>query len=66
MNEQNRTIGTEPQNRLTAISKTGGGRGDCLKEGEGISQGTYMKDPWTGTMGWGLTMEVGSRLGGGI
>ena len=32
--------------------------GDCLKEGEGISQRTHMKDPWTWTMVWGLTMEV--------
>ena len=24
-----------------------------------------MKDPWIWTMVWGLTMEVGDRLGGG-
>ena len=39
--------------------------GDCLKEGEGISQGTCMKDPWMWTMGWGLTMEVEDGLGRG-
>ena len=36
-----------------------------MKEGEGISQRTYMKGPWTWTMVWGLTMEVGGGLGGG-
>ena len=31
-------------------SVTGKGRGgDWLKEGEGTSQRTYMKDPWTWT-----------------
>ena len=39
--------------------------GDSLKEGEGISERTYMKDPWTGTVEWGLIMEIGGRLGGG-
>ena len=39
------------------------GGGDCLKEGEGITQRTYMKDPWTGATVWGLTMEVGGGLG---
>ena len=28
-----------------------------MKEGEGISQRTYMKDPWTGTMVQGLTIK---------
>ena len=41
------------------------GDGDCLKEGEGISQRTYMKDLWTWTMVGGLIMEVGERLAGG-
>ena len=40
------------------------GGGDCLNEGEGISQGTYMKDPWTWTMVWRLTMEVRGVMGG--
>ena len=35
-----------------------------MKEGEGISQRTCRKDPWT--MVWGLTMEVGGRLDGGV
>ena len=50
-------------NRLTAVRQEAGG-GDYLKGGEGISQRTYMKDPWTWTMLWGLTMEVGGELGG--
>ena len=41
------------------------GDGDCLKEGEGISQRTYMKDLWTWTMVWGLAMEMGGRMGRG-
>ena len=36
----------------------------CLKESEGISQRTYMKDPWTWTTVMGLIMELGSGLGG--
>ena len=35
------------------------------KEGEGISQRTCMHDPWTWTMERGLTVGVGSGLGGG-
>ena len=31
---------------------------DCLK-GEGISQRTYIKDPWSWTTVWELIMEVG-------
>ena len=58
MNEQNRTRGIASQNRLAAV-KRGGGRGDYLKEGEGTSQGACMKDPWTWTMAWGLTIELG-------
>ena len=34
-----------------------------MKEGEGISQRTYMKGPWSWTMVWGPTMEVKGRLG---
>ena len=41
------------------------GRGDWWKEGEGISQRTCMKDPWTWTMGWGWTVGAGGGLGGG-
>ena len=36
-----------------------------MKEGERISQRTYMKDPWTCTTVKGLIIEVGGRLGGG-
>ena len=38
--------------------------GDSLKEGEGISERTYMKDPWTGMTKWGLTTEVEVGLSG--
>ena len=48
----------ESWNTLTAVRGEEGG-GDYLKEGEGISQRTYMKGPWTWTMVWGLTMEEG-------
>ena len=48
----------ETGNRLTAVRGVEGG-GNWLKEDEGISQRTCMKDPWTWTMVWGLTMEVG-------
>ena len=53
----------ESWNRLMAIRGEAGG-GDCLNKGEGISQGTYMKDPWTWTMVWRLTMEVRGVMGG--
>ena len=36
---------------------------DWLK-GEGISQRTYMCEPWAWTMVWGLIMGMGTRLGG--
>ena len=62
-NEQNRTRGIESWNRLTAVRGEGGG-GDWLKEGEGPSQRPCMKDPWTWTTVWGLTIEVGGGLGG--
>ena len=52
----------ESWNRLMAIRGEAGG-GDCLNKGEGISQGTYMKDPWTWTMVWRLTVGVGGRAG---
>ena len=29
-----------------------------MKEGEGISQRTYMRDPWTQTVVWGLPEGV--------
>ena len=35
-----------------------------MKQGEGTSQRTYMKDPWTGTMVRGLTTDMGDGLGG--
>ena len=52
----------EPWNRLTIVRRDGEG-GDLLKEGEGISQRTFMKDPWTQAVLWGLTMEVAGGLG---
>ena len=30
-----------------------------MKEGEGLVQRTYMNDPWTWTMVWGLMVEWG-------
>ena len=38
-----------------------------MKEGEGISQRTYVPDPWTWTTVWGLPEGVGrvSLAGGG-
>lgn len=33
--------------------------GDWLKEGEGVSQKTHMKDARTWTTVWGLSMVVG-------
>ena len=39
--------------------------GVWIKEGEGISQRIYMKDPWTWTTVWALTVEVVGGLGGG-
>ena len=38
------------------------GDGDGLKECEGISQRTYMHDPWTWTTKRGLTEGVRGRL----
>ena len=36
-----------------------------MKEGEGISQRTYMKEPWTWAMVWGLNLGRGGGLGRG-
>ena len=36
-----------------------------MKEGEGVSQRTYMGGLWTWIMVWGLTMKVGGGLGKG-
>ena len=36
-----------------------------MKEGEGISQSTYIKDQWTWTMLRGLILEVVGGLDGG-
>ena len=45
-----------------AVRGEEGGR-CCLKEGERISQRTDMKEPWTWTMVWGLTMAMAGGLG---
>ena len=50
--------------RLTTITGEMGG-GEWLKKDEGISQRTYMNDPWTKTTVWELTMVVGELGGGG-
>ena len=49
----------------TDSCQRGGGMRDWMKEGEGISQRTYMHDPWTWTTVWGLTVGLGGGLGGG-
>ena len=43
----------------TDKSKRGGWRGRLLEEGEGISPGTYMNNPWTWTTVRGLIVKVG-------
>lgn len=50
--KQNQRRGNK--NRLTT-TRGGGGR----EEREGSSSGTCMKDPWTRTTGWGLTVGAG-------
>lgn len=37
--------------RLRAVSEERGGA--WVKDGEGVSQRTYMHDPWTQTTAWG-------------
>ena len=49
-------------NRLAAIIGDGGG-GDWLREGKGITQRTYILDPWTWTMVWGLNVRMGAGRG---
>ena len=49
----------------THSSQRGGGWGEQGKEGEVTSQRTYMNNPWTWTMVWGLTVGAGGGLGGG-
>ena len=36
-----------------------------MKEGDGSSQGTCIKDPWIKTVGGGLNVERGGRKGRG-
>ena len=49
----------------TDSCKRGGEGGVWLKEGEGISQGTYMHYPWTWTTVWGLPEGERRGLGEG-
>ena len=56
-NEQNKLTSTtvrgiEAWSRPTAVRVEGGG-GDRLKEGEGSSQRTCVRDSWTQTTMWG-------------
>ena len=53
----------EIQNKPTVTR--GEGERDNGKEGGGSSQGTCVKDPWTKTMGGGLRVEDGRRVGQG-
>ena len=55
----------ESWSRLSAVRGVEVG-GDCLKAGEGTSQRAYMKDPRPGTTVWGLAVNVGGGLGGGV
>ena len=41
----------------------GEGRGTGEKERKGSSQGTGINDPWTWTIGCGLTVGAGMRTG---
>ena len=45
----------------TDTCQRGGGSREWLKEGERISQRTYMHDPWTGTRVWGLPEGIGGE-----
>ena len=45
--------------KKTDSDQRGGRRGITGTDGEGSSQGTYIKDLWTWTTGWGLTAGVG-------
>ena len=47
-------------NSLTEV-RNGEGK-KCLKEGEGISQGTCLKDPWSCAIVWILTMELQASM----
>ena len=51
----------ETGNRLTA-ARGKEGKEKWRKEEEGISPRTCMKDPWTWTMMWGLSLGVGGGL----
>ena len=50
----------EPWNRLE-VTREGVGR-TTVERREGTSQRTYMNDPWTWTMVWGLTVEAGGGM----
>ena len=54
----------EIKNKQTVTRGEGGG-GQWGKEGEGSSQGACIKDPWTWTMGCGLTIGAGGKGGAG-
>ena len=49
----------------TDSDQRGEGGGQWWKEGEGTSQRTHMKEQWTCTMMWGLTV-MGCGLGGRV
>ena len=57
-NEQNRIRGIETWKSVTAVRGEGRG-GYWLKEGEGISQSTYIHDPWSWTTVLGLPEGLG-------
>ena len=49
--------------QIASCKKEGGRRG-WVERSEGISQRTFMNDPWTWATVWGPTVGVGCWLGG--
>ena len=60
---QNTTRDIEIDNKLTVTRGEGGG-GNATKKGIG-HQETCIKDPWTWTTEWGLTVGAGDGQGRG-
>ena len=50
----------ETWNRLTVTRGEAGGMGECWKEGERISLGPCLNDPWTWSTVCGLSVGVGA------
>ena len=63
-NKQASKIGPETWKQRTESDHRGGRGGQMGKEGEGSSQETGVKDPWTRTMGWGGVGRIECGRGG--